>query len=138
MHYWQRSPQNPTGLNPEEIAQETKWQKAVYEDTDAEEGCVVPQLVHSSKGRFFEMGFLHTVSKSQFKGTAIVPGANVTMLTKLLNDEQRDKQVEMDEMMMQGTKDMTVALVSQIDPQSARLGGLQFQRLLLRAISFLQ
>ena len=70
----------------------------------------MPQLVRSSKGRFFDMGFLHTVLKCQFKGTRIVPGANVTMLEKSLNDEQRDRQVEMDEMMLQGTRDMIRAL----------------------------
>ncbi len=110
MHYWKRSAQNPSGLTPEDIDQEIQWQKAVYDDTNAEEGSVVPQLVHSSKGRFFDLGFLHTVSKWQFKSTSIVPGANVTMLEKLLNDERRDRQVEMDEMMLQGTRGMIRAL----------------------------
>ncbi len=50
MHYWKRSAQNPTGLTTEDVDQEIRWQEIVRGDTNAEEGCVVPHLVHSSRG----------------------------------------------------------------------------------------
>ena len=110
VHYWKVSSQNPSGLDSDEIDQEYEWQQSVHGNSLAEEGRFAPHRVHSSKGRHYELGLIHTLSKNQFKGTAIVPGANAKMLAKLLNDEQRDKQLEMDEMTKQGTRDINVAL----------------------------
>jgi len=110
VHYWKVSSQNPSGLDSDEIDQEYEWQQSVHGNSLAEEGCFVPHRVHSSKGRHYELGLIHTLSTNQFKGTGIVPGANVLMLTKLMNEERRDKQMSMDELTKQGTQDIIVAL----------------------------
>ena len=103
MEYWKASPQNPTGLTKEDINQEARWQLAALE-IGAIEGNVVPSLVHSALGRTVHMNCIHTLSKCQFKNTPIVAGANVTMLETVMDNERRDRQTDLDLMMMRETE----------------------------------
>ena len=110
MLYWEQSPQNPSGLTEDDIAQEIRYQKSVCNNTSAAEGEVVPHYVHSSRGRFEQLSYLHTLSKYQFKNTIVVAGANVVMLERMLDEERRDRLTDLDWLMKRETEDTIVWL----------------------------
>jgi hypothetical protein len=103
MQYWRQSSQNPSGLSDKDIEDETRWQQAALE-IDAEEGCVVPSRVHSSQGRTVNMDYIHTLSKRQFRNTPIHAGAKAMMLEAVMDAERRDRQTELDLMMVRETE----------------------------------
>ena len=110
MQLWRISESNPRGCNDATIADETEKQRLVQEDAFVEEGCHVPQSVYARRARTYEQDLIHFLSKKQFADTNIVPGASVQMLTTLLNEGKLERQMQIDDLMRQGTQNAIIAL----------------------------
>ncbi len=103
MNYWRQSAQNPSGLTDRDIKDEEHWQREALK-MNAEEGCVVPSRVHSTQGRTANLNIIHVLSKRQFRNTPVHAGANVTVLEAAINAEKRDRQTDLDQMMLKETE----------------------------------
>ena len=99
MNYWRLSSENRLGLTDKDIRNEIRWQENALQ-MNAEEGCFLSNRVHSTAGRTANMIIVHTLSVRQFKNTSVHPGVNVTVLDAAINAEKRDKQTELDQMMV--------------------------------------
>ena len=110
MQFWRISESNPRGPDNDQIDKETVLQRLVHEDAFAKEGCRVPHSENGRRGRTYEQDLIHLLSKTQFAGTAIVPGANVLMPTTELNEGKRDRQMQIVYLMRQGTQNAIIAL----------------------------
>ena len=99
MTYWRQSRQNRLGLTDKDIEDENGWQEDALK-MDATEGCVLSNRVHSTAGRTSNLNIVHTLSARQFRNSSAYTGVNVTVLDAAINAEKRDKQTELDQMMV--------------------------------------
>jgi hypothetical protein len=99
MLYWTQSRENHLGLTDKDIQDEVKWQEHAL-SMDATEGRVLPHRVHSTVGRTSNLNVVHTLSARQFRNTPAYAGVNVMVLDAAIDAEKRDRQTELDQMMV--------------------------------------
>ncbi len=90
-------------LTDRDIQDEKKWQRYAL-SMDATEGCLVPARVHSIVGRTENLNVVHILSARQFRNTSVHPGASVMVLEAAINAEKRNRQTEVDQMMVKEVK----------------------------------